>query len=553
MTQIRRFAVAHGQPRENAQDLRVALNAERRIGEAERLCVETCLRCAPHVQVVREQRVLERRRNVDARVFQKRHQIVGERARECILEVEQPRAARPLALREPDEVRRMVVAQHPSPGLAGETREDIGPKAREVVVRILRNRPAMHGRPVPLGQQIHFDGEHAGILLRHAVNAAVGKRNGARNRQCAHRDERVDTRAPQLGLRRAGDHLAAEHAVAEVFEHEKAAVEIRRVDLRRAEPRRAQRRCDGHERAHVLGELGDAAVGLPIVDRRPVRLARLIHEDRSAEFPSALWGGVRGVGKPDRRSLGVPPSRPPPQGGRRRNARRTEASIGPRRRVPLKMKRARRVPRRMGVEEVRHRAEPGEPRRPGPMTFETHRALVRRRTLRKMDVETVRRAKARRPLRPFDQRRPRRQVIVEAEFEKLVLVPDAIEVEMHELEARRRIGLHERKGRARDFGGCVRQHRADERARERRLARAEVAVKRDHVAGRQLERHALRQPVNGGLRGVSLQPRVMNRGLRANHPAPARDRVPGSVPSPLCLFQARCRAPYRRRAGRPGS
>ena len=92
MTQIRRFTVPHGKPRENTQNLGVALNAERGVGEPERLCVEAGLCRAPDVQVVREQRVSERRRDVDACVFQERHQIVGERARERVLEIEQPRA-----------------------------------------------------------------------------------------------------------------------------------------------------------------------------------------------------------------------------------------------------------------------------------------------------------------------------------------------------------------------------------------------------------------------------------------------------------------------------
>ena len=50
--------------------------------------------------------------------------------------------------------------------------------------------------------------------------------------------------------------------------------------LRPAPP---QRRADGHERAHhVLGQMGDAAVGLAVADRRAVGLVRRIHQQHAA-------------------------------------------------------------------------------------------------------------------------------------------------------------------------------------------------------------------------------------------------------------------------------
>src|SRR5436853_9753 len=56
-------------------------------------------------------------RPADARVLQHRDEIVGRGPHQGILEVEQADARGSLALGEPQEVRRMVVAQHPGGGL----------------------------------------------------------------------------------------------------------------------------------------------------------------------------------------------------------------------------------------------------------------------------------------------------------------------------------------------------------------------------------------------------------------------------------------------------
>ena len=110
----------------------------------------------------------------------------------------------------------------------------------------------------------------------HAV-AVDGQR--LRRRGVLQRDERFGGGAPQRRLiGGAGFHLAAEHAVAEVVEQQQAVVEILRVDARHGEAGRMQRIGDGHERAHVLGEVGKAAVGQPVADGGAVGLARPIHE-----------------------------------------------------------------------------------------------------------------------------------------------------------------------------------------------------------------------------------------------------------------------------------
>ncbi len=59
---------------------------------------------------------------------------------------------------------------------------------------------------------------------------------------------------------------------------------------------------------------------------------------------------------------------------------------------------------------------------------------------------------------------------------------------MHQREAGQIIGLQQREGRARDFDRWVACQMADQGARERGLARAEVAGERDEIS--RLERNA---------------------------------------------------------------
>ena len=96
-------------------------------------------------------------------------------------------------------------------------------------------------------------------------------------------NEGVDRRPPKHVLRRSTRHLGAEHPIAEILDEQQAVLEILRQNLRRAQARRAQRPGDGGERAHhVLGQMRDLAVGLAVADRRAVRLARRIHQQRRA-------------------------------------------------------------------------------------------------------------------------------------------------------------------------------------------------------------------------------------------------------------------------------
>ena len=96
-----------------------------------------------------------------------------------------------------------------------------------------------------------------------------------------HRQQRIHAAAPQLDLGSTGYQLGAEYAVAEVFEQQQPRVEIARDDPRRRQTDTAQMPRDRNERAHVLGQMRDAAVGQAAADRRAVGLARRIHQQRA--------------------------------------------------------------------------------------------------------------------------------------------------------------------------------------------------------------------------------------------------------------------------------
>jgi hypothetical protein len=59
----------------------------------------------------------------------------------------------------------------------------------------------------------------------------------------------------------------------------------------------------------------------------------------------------------------------------------------------------------------------------------------------------------------------------------------AVEIEVRDRHAPRRVGLHERERRARDLLALIAAERADDGAGERRLAGPELAPERDEVSG----------------------------------------------------------------------
>jgi hypothetical protein len=87
-----------------------------------------------------------------------------------------------------------------------------------------------------------------------------------------------------------------------------------------------------------------------------------------------------------------------------------------------------------------------------------------------------------RPVRPFDQGRALRNRVVKAQLVQLGRRGQPIEVEMVDREPRL-VSLHQREGRARHLQFRIPGKRPDQAARQGRLARAEVALERQHIAG----------------------------------------------------------------------
>ena len=164
--------------------------------------------------------------------------------------------------------------------------------------------------------QLGLDQKGVEVVGRQRVVDLRRGRQRARQIEPVKRDQEIG------GVRIALDHrprrIAFDHElVAEILEHDEAGVVVGGVNLRRREAARAQRERHRDERLHVLGEMRDRAVGQSALHRRPVGLARPVHQDDGAAVrDEALIGAARGV-------AGDPPAH-----GRRRSPR-LRGSDGP--------------------------------------------------------------------------------------------------------------------------------------------------------------------------------------------------------------------------------
>ena len=66
---------------------------------------------------------------------------------------------------------------------------------------------------------------------------------------------------------------------AEIFQNHKSVVEIGGEDLRGGESEVSQSICERDKWLHVLGKMGDRTVGPSVLDRRPIRAPRRIHQN----------------------------------------------------------------------------------------------------------------------------------------------------------------------------------------------------------------------------------------------------------------------------------
>ena len=128
----------------------------------------------------------------------------------------------------------------------------------------------------------------------------------------------------------------------------------------------------------------------------------------------------------------------------------------------------------------------------------------------KADVEPVGRQKSGGAVRPFHHHHRAVGQIVEAEFGEFGGAGQPVEIGVNQREARQLIGLNESEGRARHFDRVVAGEIADQRAREGRLAGAEIARQRDQIAGFErggdVDHEALASPASFANVTVKLAP-----------------------------------------------
>jgi hypothetical protein len=194
-----------------------------------------------------------------------------------ILEVENAEAGDLAPPRQPEQVRRMVVAQHPGRRSVDRRLQQLPPQAAERVALDIGQRSA-EPRQEPVEQQLRLDQEGAHVVIGNAVldmrrdRQRVGKLQRVQRKQCIDRG--------LVALLDRGRRLAAHHAlVAQVLDDQETLVEIGVVDDRGREAALAQPVRDRCERHDVVGKMRDRAVGLPVPHRRAIGPAWRVHQN----------------------------------------------------------------------------------------------------------------------------------------------------------------------------------------------------------------------------------------------------------------------------------
>ena len=193
------------------------------------------------------------------------------------------------------------------------------------------------------------------------------------------------------------------------------------------------------------------AVGFSVIDRRSIRPARRIHQDRRAVVADQpRIGARRGVA------------------GHALARRIQEAGI------------AEKLSQRLQPRHLRRRlAVAGD--------FGGARGGSERRAMAEGDVDAIFGQRIGRALRPFDQRQRALRQRRQSDFLQLARIIDAIEIGVDKRK-RQIVALRQREGRARHFERVVVGEIADHGARRRGLAGAEIARQRDDVAGADQQR-----------------------------------------------------------------
>ena len=233
--QVLRLAVALVEAGEDAEHLRGALRAHDGVGAGERRDVEfrigrlALARIEADELAARDPAAPSPARPAEARRRRRRA------AQHRILEIDEADAREALPLRQPDQVRRVVVAQRPGGRAGDDLDQDLGPEIDEFRPRRAGELGADDVRHVPVGQQLRLDQQRFEIVGRERVVAArpppAGPAAGSWPWSFARSARRF-----RVALRdrpaRVDDRL-----VAEILEEQEAGIEILAVDPRRAEAR----------------------------------------------------------------------------------------------------------------------------------------------------------------------------------------------------------------------------------------------------------------------------------------------------------------------------
>src|SRR6266487_6294834 len=339
----------------------------------------------------------------------------------------------------------MIVAQHPGRRRLDRALERRAPQRLELGSR-RRCDGAAPLRNVPVEQQFGFDQQGVQIVRRQRMIDARrdGQHRGQRLPVQGH--QHVDGGRIAILDRSAG--IARHHAfAAEILEHEQPLGKVRGVDFGCGEAACAQRPRHRHERLPVLGTMRDRAIRFAVPQRRPVRSAWRVHQNgRAAVLDQTFVDAGRGVAL-EELAFGI--------------------------REPRLLEEAPDGEEPFGA--LRKRAEGGDARL----------AIARapRRDEMKGDVEPIGRQQSVRAIGPFEQGGGALDRFFEAELDELARLGNPIEIGVDQRKARQRVALDERERRARHFEPLVLGESANQRARERGLAGAEIAGERNEIAG----------------------------------------------------------------------
>ena len=245
------------------------------------------------------------------------------------------------ALGQPDQVRRVVVAQGPGRALGDRAAQGLGPEGDELGASLGPQRGAADRGGVPFGHQLGLEQQR----LHGRRGAARGRcpRPPAARRAAPWRGAWRAAASPRRSAR-TGAAVAVDHRLgAEILENEEAVGEVLAVDARRREAEGPQAPVDGHEGVDALGELDDRAVGLAVAHRRAVGPGRRDRQDGAGAV--GLASGARRRGSRRRPASGC--ARPRPSRCASRSLRTARARSRRARVPPLPSMRTKRGPRRI--------------------------------------------------------------------------------------------------------------------------------------------------------------------------------------------------------------